>query len=559
MNSTILWWTARPSQAVQLIRSKSTLSSRLARAVMAAAMAVSISPLAALPVRAQTAPDPQGSMAKSPVPPQIHVDSSPLPASTGALTSFAPVVEKVGPSIVTIFTAKNVKEQPNPLAGNPMFRHFFGIPDNSGPNLGEGGGGRVEGLGSGVIVSSDGLILTNNHVAEAGDEIMVRIGEHGRQYKAKVVGNDPTSDLALLRIDAKNLPVVTFADSDQAKVGDLVLAVGSPFGFANTVTMGIVSGLGRSGLDSSGMGAVNYENFIQTDASINPGNSGGALVDAQGRLIGINTAIFSRSGGNQGIGFAVPSNLARSVIDSLLKYGKVSRGYLGTVVQELTPDLAEQFKVSADQQGALISEVSAGSAAEKAGLRNGDIITAVNGKPISDPHALRLMVGGMNPGNKVSVTYLRDGQIRTAQVTLGTQASTGELATNGPEEGKSNVLDGITVGDLDESARADTQSAEGCQRRSCHRRLIGLGGIRRWAAQRRRDPRDESQAAHQRRCSRRRGEQDREERPGTAPRLEQREDGVPRAQAERVMDFCSIPHCLTRGCSAYSRPRVESS
>jgi serine protease Do len=450
MNYPILWWTARRLGALQFTRVKSTLYSRLTRAAMAAAMSIAMGPLVAVPVRAETPPPQQGGIAKAPAPPQIQVDSSPLPRSTGALTSFAPVVEKVGPSIVTIFTTKNVKEQANPLAGNPMLRRFFGIPDNSGPDGEEGESGKVEGLGSGVIVSADGLILTNNHVAEAGDEIMVRLGDHGHEYKAKVVGNDPSSDLALLRIDAKNLPVLTFANSDQAKVGDIVLAVGSPFGLTNTVTMGIVSALGRGG-----MGITDYEDFIQTDASINPGNSGGALVDIQGRLLGINTAIFSRSGGNQGIGFAVPSNLAHNVIDSLLKYGKVTRGYLGTMVEGLTPDLAEQFKVPVDQQGALITEVTPGSAAEKAGLQNEDIITAVNGKPITDPHALRLTVGGMNPGDKVAVTYLRDGQSRTAQVTLGAQPAKEELSESAPQEGKSNVLDGITVGDLDDSSRSE--------------------------------------------------------------------------------------------------------
>jgi serine protease Do len=264
-----------------------------------------------------------------------------------------------------------------------------------------------------------------------------------------VVGNDPSSDLALLRIDAKNLPVVTFADSDQVKVGDIVLAMGNPFGLTNTVTMGIVSALGRDA-----MGITDYEDFIQTDASINPGNSGGALIDTEGRLIGINTAIYSRSGGNQGIGFAVPSNLVRNVVDSLLKYGKVARGFLGTGVQEMTPDLAEQFKVPADQQGALITEVSPNGAADKAGLQNGDIITGVNGKAIGDPHELRLSVGGMSPGDKVTVTYLRDGQTRNVEVTLGEQSANGEVTEAAPEQGKSNVLDGITVGDLDDSARA---------------------------------------------------------------------------------------------------------
>jgi len=454
MNSPILWWTARHTRAVQFTRLKQPLLSRLASAAIAAAMAATLAPLAVVPVQAQNTlttlntPDQPGALSKAAPAPQIKVDPTALQRSTGALTSFAPVVDKVGPSIVTVFTTKNVKEE----ASNPMLRRFFGVPDNSGPDGEEGDSGKVMGLGSGVIVSPDGLILTNNHVAEAGDEIMVRIGEHGHEYKAKVVGNDPSSDLALLRIDAKNLPVLTFADSEQVKVGDLVLAVGSPFGLTNTVTMGIVSALGRGG-----MGITDYENFIQTDASINPGNSGGALVDTQGRLIGINTAIYSRTGGNQGIGFAVPSNLVRTVVDSLLKYGKVTRGYLGTGVQELTPDLAEQFKVPDNQEGALITELAPGGAADKAGLKTGDIITAVNSKQISDPHNLRLTVGGMRPGDKVTLTYLRDGQSRTADVTLGEQTASGEISENAPQQqqGKSNVLDGITVGDLDDSARTE--------------------------------------------------------------------------------------------------------
>jgi serine protease Do len=432
---------ARPKRAVPLTRSHSLLS-RLAGAaigpILGAAMV--LTPLA-IPAYAENLG--QGGKPM----PQLSVDNSPLPRTQSVVTSYAPIVEKVSPTIVTIYTTKEIKADPNAPEGNQLLRRFFGIPDNS--DEGDGGaGGKVEGLGSGVIITPDGLILTNNHVAEAGDQIMVRIGDHNKEYKAKVVGNDPSSDLALIRIDAKNLPVATFADSDQVKVGDVVLAIGNPFALTDTVTHGIVSALGRGG-----MGITDYEDFIQTDASINPGNSGGALVDAEGRLIGINTAIFSRSGGNQGIGFAVPSNLARQVVDSLLKYGKVTRGYLGTVVQSLTPDLADQFKVPEDQQGALISEVAPDGAAAKAGLKSGDIITAVNGKAIADPHQLRLSVGGMSPGDKVSVSYLRDAKPQTVEVTLGEQSANGEIASNNTPEGKSNVLDGIAVGDLDNAAR----------------------------------------------------------------------------------------------------------
>jgi serine protease Do len=414
---------------------------------MTAAIALGMCPLVAVPVRAEVAAPAQSGTA-----PHLQVDTSPLLRGTGMISSFAPIVDKVGPSIVTIYTTKTVKDAPGGNDVNPMLRRFFGLPDNPGGGGDDEGGGKVEGLGSGVIVSADGLILTNNHVAEVGDEIKVRIGEHGHEYSAKIVGNDPTSDLALLRIDAKNLPVVTFAQSGQVKVGDVVLAIGNPFGFTNTVTMGIVSGLGRAGVEGA---EHEYEDFIQTDAPINPGNSGGALVDTEGRLIGINTAIYSHSGGNQGIGFAVPSDLARNVIDSLLKNGKVVRGFLGTGVQGLTPDLAEQFNVPPDQQGALVTKVSPDSAAEKAGLQNGDIIIAVNGKPIVDPHALRLTVGGMNPGDKVDVQYLRNGQNKTVSITLGAEPTGDELADNTAQSNDHpNVLDGITVVDLDDSARS---------------------------------------------------------------------------------------------------------
>jgi serine protease Do len=452
MNSPILWWAARPTRAVPFTPFKPTflpaLSQRLARMATTAAIALGMCPLAMVPVRAEVT----ASASQSGSAPQILVDSTPLVRGAGMISSFAPIVDKVGPSIVTIYTTKTVKDSPGGDQVNPMLRRFFGLPDNPG---GDEGGGKVEGLGSGVIVSPDGLILTNNHVAEAGDDIKVRIGEHGHEYTAKVVGNDPTSDLALLRIDAKNLPVITFADSEQIKVGDVVLAVGNPFGFTNTVTMGIVSGLGRAGVEDSA-DRHEYEDFIQTDAPINPGNSGGALVDTEGRLIGINTAIYSRSGGNQGIGFAVPSNLARNVIDSLLKNGKVVRGYLGTGVQGLTPDLADQFNVPADQQGALITAVTPGSAAEAAGLQNGDIIVAVDGKQIADPHALRLTVGGMNPGDKVQVQYLRNGQQKSVSVTLGAEPTSDQLADNTAQSNDHpNVLDGITVVDLDGDARSE--------------------------------------------------------------------------------------------------------
>ncbi len=442
MNSLIPWWTV--TRPVLLSRSKPILLSRITQAILALTVAL---PLATVPVQAQSQSGGLTTSASTGASTeQLQVDASPLNRNTEMISSFAPIVEKVGPSVVTVSTTGEVKSS-NPLRGNPMFRRFFGMPNDSDGN---GGQEKVEGLGSGIIVSSDGLILTNNHVAEAGDKIVVQLGDHGRQYDAKVVGSDPTSDLALLRIDAKDLPVITFADSDQVKVGDIVLAVGNPFGLTNTVTHGIVSAVGRGGVSD-------YQNFIQTDASINPGNSGGALVDSEGRLIGINSMIYTQSGGNEGIGFAVPSNIARNVIDSLLKYGKVSRGLLGVEPQELTPELAQAFNLSDGQQGALVAAVSPGSAAEKAGLKNGDIITTVNGKEITDPHSLRMTVGGMAPGDKVNITYLRNGQSLTTDATLGSESPQDEVAqtSNAPEQGRPNVLDGISIGNLDNDARTE--------------------------------------------------------------------------------------------------------
>ena len=253
----------------------------------------------------------------------------------------------------------------------------------------------LQGLGSGVIVSADGYILTANHVVSGADEIMIGLGNDMRRFKAKKVGTDPGTDVALLKIDENNLPSVNFADSDKARAGDIVLAIGNPFGLRQTVTMGIISAVGRGG-----MGIVDYENFIQTDAAINMGNSGGALVDIEGRLLGINTAIFTRSGGNQGIGFAIPANLAREVMQSLRDKGRVVRGYIGTSVQTLTPEIADAMKLKGQQTGALVGEVEPNAPAAKAGIKTGDVITAVNGKKVNDPRELRLMIGSMAPGTK---------------------------------------------------------------------------------------------------------------------------------------------------------------
>jgi serine protease Do len=434
------------------------------------ALATAIAPFAL----AQDAAKPEGKM------PPIKVDPTPLPQVAGTLTTFAPVVDKVAPSVVTISTSKMVKrgagggggsEGGNPL-NDPLFRRFFGIPDDDdnaapAPNPRRGQGGRRGGnnnddnsgagegkkhkqsigLGSGVIVSAEGHILTNNHVIEGADEILVTIGNQKHEYKAKKIGTDPATDIAVLKIEATDLKPVVFADSDKLRVGDLAIAVGNPFGLTQSVTMGIISAVGRD------TGITDFGNFIQTDASINPGNSGGALVDTEGRLVGINTAIFSRSGGNMGIGFAVPANLAHSVMEGIMKNGKVTRGFLGIGLQPVSEELAKQFGLGSTN-GALVNEVQPKSAAEKAGIEAGDVVVGVNEKKINDPNELRLFVASFAPGTKVDVKVLRDGKEKSVSVTLGERpgqkiASTDEPAANEDPD----VLDGVTVGDLDANAR----------------------------------------------------------------------------------------------------------
>src|SRR6185369_15054355 len=277
---------------------------------------------------------------------------------------------KVAPSVVNVFSTKRVKNAYGPdmfpFSDDPFFRRFFGDQPNRREFRSQPQTHKEHNLGSGVVVTKDGYILTNNHVVDGADEIKVARDKEKTEYTAKIVGRDPKTDIALLKIDAKDLPFATLADSDKIEVGDVVLAIGNPFGIGQTVTMGIVSATKRGNI-----GIEDYEDFIQTDASINPGNSGGALVDAEGRVIGINTAILSRTGGNQGVGFAVPINLVRSVMEQLTKEGKVVRGYLGVSIQDITPELARQFNLSSDAAGALVSGVTEKSAAAEAGLKSG--------------------------------------------------------------------------------------------------------------------------------------------------------------------------------------------
>ncbi|MCX6923437.1 MAG: trypsin-like peptidase domain-containing protein [Verrucomicrobia bacterium] len=306
----------------------------------------------------------------------LELDESPVPRTAGPYTSFAPVVKKVAPGVVKIVVTGKASSVTVPEGfgfNDPFWRRFFG--DQFGrqmPNR-QFNVPRPHGLGSGVIVSKDGYILTNNHVVDNADSLHVTL-QDGREFTAKVIGRDPKSDVAVIKIEANDLPAVPMADSDKVQVGDIVLAIGNPFGVGQTVTTGIVSATGRGNL-----GIEDYEDFIQTDAAINPGNSGGALVDVEGRLIGINTAIFSGSGGNQGIGFAIPSDLARNVMDSLVKYGHVTRGYLGLMIQDVNPALAKEFGLK-ENSGALIGDVVPNGPADKAGLKNGDVATAEPGR-----------------------------------------------------------------------------------------------------------------------------------------------------------------------------------
>jgi len=383
----------------------------------------------------------------------VPLDETPVARETLPTGSYAPIVKKVVPAVVKIETSATMEKtsiQQSPGFDDPFWRHFFGnqfgrmFPRNQlGPRT-------MHGLGSGVIITKDGYILTNNHVVDGAKDLKVTL-EDGHEYKGKVIGRDEKTDLAVIKIDAKNLPSVPMADSDKVQVGDVVLAIGNPFGVGQTVTKGIVSAK-----DRGNMGIEAYENFIQTDAAINPGNSGGALVDIQGRLIGINTAILSRSGGSQGVGFAIPSDIARSVMVSLVKNGHVTRGYLGVMIQNVTPALADEFKLK-DTKGALIGEVTDDGPAAKAGFKPGDVIVEFNGKNVSDSRHLQLTVADTKPGSTVPVEILRNGNKKTLRVTVKQLPGTEQLAENNSPSGngETGTLNGVGVGDIDQQARQE--------------------------------------------------------------------------------------------------------
>jgi serine protease DegQ len=327
--------------------------------------------------------------------------------STSAPTpgSYRDAARHAMPAVVNIFTSKGARKQRNPLLDDPFFRKFFG------DQLGDPEEKQFS-LGSGVIVSTQGYILTNYHVVEAADEIEVALAD-GRKGVAKVVGADPETDLAVIKISLPNLPAITLGHADQAKVGDVVLAIGNPFGVGQTVTMGIVSATGRNHL-----GINTFENFIQTDAAINPGNSGGALVDTNGNLLGINTAIYSRSGGSLGIGFAIPVTTAKMVMESIISTGQVVRGYIGVEPQDVTPELAESFGLST-KSGAIIAGVERNGPADKAGIKPGDILVAVEGKPVTDTTDMLNLVAQLTPGKKAQLTILHKNQQSIVDVMVG--------------------------------------------------------------------------------------------------------------------------------------------
>ncbi|MDZ4201796.1 MAG: Do family serine endopeptidase [Gallionella sp.] len=314
--------------------------------------------------------------------------------------------QKAMPAVVNIFTNTTVKAPAHPFMDDPRFRFFFGDPGEAEPQSNSS-------LGSGVIVSPDGYILTNHHVVEAADQIEVALAD-GRKTRAHVVGSDPETDLAVIKIELPGaLPAITFGHAEQAHVGDIVLAIGNPFGVGQTVTMGIISALKRNHL-----GLNTFENFIQTDAAINPGNSGGALVDINGNLLGINSAIYSPNGGSLGIGFAIPASTVKKTMEQIIQHGSVTRGWIGTGVQELTAELAESFKLG-NTQGVLVTEVIRGSPAEQAGIKPGDILVSIDGSPITDWNNMLEVVANLPPGKVVTVKLMRNGEEISIRVKIG--------------------------------------------------------------------------------------------------------------------------------------------
>ncbi len=424
-----------------------------------------------------TAPDAKGKekaglpAGEKRIPLRITVDSKAINRDSADRVSYAPIIKRTASSVVYVHSSKRVRGQDlSPFFNDPRFRRLFDIPglapedetaptppDGSRPGNRGGRGGAIPrqpdqtrtGLGSGVVITPDGYILTNNHVIEDADEVRVSIGESTKRYEAKVVGRDSFADLAVLKIEATDLSPAVFGDSEQLMVGDVVLAIGNPFGVGQSVSRGIVSALSR------GVGIGPVEDFIQTDAAINPGNSGGALIDTEGRVVGINTAILSRSGGFAGVGFAIPINLARNIAEQLVNTGRVDRGFLGVAPQDLTEELTAQFGA---EKGAIISEVTEDSPAQRAGLKPGDVITKVNTTEIRDSRHLLLTVGQIAPDTEVKVEYLREGKKANASVRLARRPEQSLAADErGGTTSDVGVLNGVGVGDITPQLRNQLQ------------------------------------------------------------------------------------------------------
>src|SRR5579859_1921484 len=423
---------------------RTCMSLRLTSAAMALA--------AALAGGAAFAASPASPSPASPSPPAAV---APLPAEAAPMPSLAPMVKRVSPAVVNIATRGTIKEKPgqrNPLLDDPFFRRFFEVPPDTRPRERQ-----FQSAGSGVIVDAkNGYIITNHHVVENASEITVTLLDD-RTFTAKVIGSDEGADIAVLQAKQPNLIAMPLGDSSKLEVGDYVVAIGNPFGLQHTVTAGIVSALGRSGINPEAGG---YEDFIQTDASINPGNSGGALVNLRGELVGINSAILSRTGGNIGIGFAIPVNMARGVMDQLIKYGQVKRGILGVQLYSLTPDIAKEFGLT-ETTGALVASVAQGSAAERAGIKTGDIITSLNGAPMKNSGELRNAIGMLHIGDKVELGVLRDGKPRKVTASIAergeiesTSAADINRGLDGAEFADAPDGGGVLVGKVQEASAA---------------------------------------------------------------------------------------------------------
>ncbi len=406
---------------------------------------------------------------------QLSIDTKPIDRNAADRVSYAPVVKRTAASVVYVYSSKTVRAPDmsmSPFFNDPRFRRYFEQqPDgddeaapapaprnrNRGNNRNDNGGApsaprnrapdrQQQGLGSGVVITADGYILTNNHVVEGADDVRVSIGESNKRYEATVVGRDPGSDLAVLKIEATGLSAATFGDSEQIQVGDVVLAIGNPFGVGQSVSRGIVSALSR------GVGFGPFEDFIQTDAAINPGNSGGALLDTDGRVIGINSAILSRSGGFAGVSFAIPANLARSIAEQLANKGRVERGFLGVRPQPFDEELTAQFGT---EKGALLSEVTEDSPADKAGLKAGDVVTKINATELRDARHLLLTVSQIAPGTEVTIEYLRDGKKATTTAKLARRDEEALAREDGAAPKKDEgVLNGVGVGEITAELRS---------------------------------------------------------------------------------------------------------